>query len=248
MNTCQTGCGTHTDTLYLCPQCTDVLRSNLNAVGWLVDELHITYSRQHRFTHLIGTLARSPDEPVPYHQQAATAAAHLDTALEQATHLVAPDEHDQQDTTTHRAAHLARHINTLRTHPSIGDIALGIDHAIHHATHTIDRPPETIYIGPCDQCGHDLNAYTHRGTVTCPACGVTYDIHERRTRLLEALEDQLATTTELCRAFTVLGHPLTAEQLRKWASRGKLTRRAPHPADPKHRPRYRVGDVAALAH
>ena len=241
MSECGAGCGTTTD-LYLCRDCGANLVADLNASAWLLGELEVTYARQHRFGALVGSLARSADTPVPYHQKASEVGSALRSELVGWFRVFRGS-----GCTAERdiAGWLALRVSDIRAHPSAGEMATRIGKAVSDARAVIDRPPDTWYAGPCE-CGQDLNARSRRGTVECSACGKSYDIDERRSELLAAMEDQLAPTSVLCRALTMLGRELSAEQVRKWASRGKLTQRPPHPGDPKRRPRYRIGDVVDL--
>lgn len=245
MSECKAQCGTDTD-MYLCAGCASTLRSDLGAVEWLLSELNVTYSRQHRFGALVGSLARSAESPVPYHQRASDTALALRSELVTWFRLMRGDKRAVGD--EEGMAHwLGHHITMIRSHPSAGELAIGINQVVGTAHSVIDRPADTWYAGPCE-CGEDLNARSKQGSVSCSSCGQVYDIEARRSELLRAIEDQLVTTSELCRALTMLGRELSNEQVRKWASRGKLTQRPPHPNDPKRRPRYRIGDVVDLLH
>lgn len=119
----------------------------------------------------------------------------------------------------------------------------------------VDRPPERRYAGQCSaslaeggSCEQDLYARPEQAVLRCPHCGTTHDVARRRDILAAAVADQLATATECSRiAPHLLGRELSASTIRSWAADGRLTPRPPHPHDERRAPRYRLGDVVALA-
>lgn len=105
----------------------------------------------------------------------------------------------------------------------------------------IDRAPERAYAGPCDGCGEDLYGKLGAAEVRCRTCGQTYPMASRRTWLLAAAEDHLATATQAARALTSLRQErLTPSMIRGMVFRGQLSQ---HGTDRDGRPLYRIGDI-----
>ncbi|MDA3624273.1 hypothetical protein OU415_02425 [Saccharopolyspora sp. WRP15-2] len=232
----------------LCESCTMQLEADLRMAHSLAGDLNVALTRQHRFGSSIGVVVRGGERPLPVNLRASDAAAELQRELSTWCHDLAGLRAlrvDAPETVSGLASWLLRHLSEVQAHPAAGLVADGIGRVVAAAVRVVDRPVDRWYAGRCG-CGEDLYARARTGQVQCSACRAVYDIGTRREQLLAAIEDQLATTTELCRALTLLGRPLKAEQVRKWAERGKLVQKAPHPADPKHLPRYRVGDVVQL--
>jgi hypothetical protein len=148
------------------------------------------------------------------------------------------------------ALYLARNMDRLRQHEAAADICREVTAAVRHATRVIDRPPQRVYAGPCD-CGRDLLTKPGRTLVSCPACGATYDIQARVEWMRSELHDYLVTATEAADEWLpAIGIRVASGTIRVWASRHRLERwpGIPRfPGDLDAPPRYRVGDIAALA-
>lgn len=107
----------------------------------------------------------------------------------------------------------------------------------------IDTRPPQVYAGPCDVCRKDMYATEGASEVECRLCQLTYPMDDRREYLLELVADQLATASTLAAALAPLGENITADAIRAWATRGRLTAKG---KDHRGRPLYRVEDVRAL--
>lgn len=163
-------------------------------------------------------------------------------------------EHHGDTRTVAVARWLVEHVDIIRQHPDAGTIVDEIGFATDRARIAIDRPPVLVYLGPCtcspDARGRPVEIYArpHSTHVTCRGCNESYDVSERRAWLLQQAEDQLLTATECERALeplvrALVGIRFTAAMIRGYARRDRLTPRPPHPHDPRHAPRYRVGEV-----
>ena len=127
---------------------------------------------------------------------------------------------------------------------------------VPQAETAIDRPPDQWYAGQCKAavrrtadnpdgvCTNDIYANAASAVIQCSECKTTHDIQARRALLLAAVDDVLATATEIARAVHLHQTPLTAAMIWKWAHRGRLVKRAKTAAGD---PLYRMGDVLALA-
>lgn len=242
-------CGQPVSDGFVCTSCLNQLLADLKAVPDLVVELEVTLTRQDRFAGSVGVQARSAEKPLPFHGRASKAASALARELGVWCHDLAGCLGvvvDVEYTPAALAGWLVEHVDAVRTHPAAGELVAGVGRVVAAAVRVVDRPVERWYAGPC-ACGEDLYARSSKGSVQCPACGAVYDIEQRREELLTALEDQLATASEVCRVLGLLGWRVTPSRIRGWVHRNRLVARPPHPGDSRQHPRYRIGDVHALA-
>lgn len=125
----------------------------------------------------------------------------------------------------------------------------------------LDRPPARWYAGPCTAglqameatwlCGAELYANPDKDTITCPECGLSYTVEQRRTWLLAAAEDRLETATTIAQAVTVFGEYDRGEtrlvkRIDRWVRDGRLARRGHTRWGDRTLAVYRVGDVVEL--
>lgn len=177
--------------------------------------------------------------------------------------LAAPD-----DTLAGMSRYLLASVSALRHRPEVTECADDIDAAVRGVEKVIDRKPEQVFYGPCgsveyidgepdpncEPCPADLYGQAEATDLTCEACATPHKVEDIRRHLMDAAQDRLATAAELSRFLTHFGQvdtskPLTAERIRKWASR--RTEDSPpvllaHAQDKDGRPLYRVGDVVKL--
>jgi DNA-directed RNA polymerase subunit RPC12/RpoP len=145
-------------------------------------------------------------------------------------------------------AQLAGWLHTYRLvdDPDAGDMCAEIGYAVVRARRAADHPPDMLYAGPCEDCGADLYAHQRAPQIECKDCGAEYPVEARRKWLLEQVDDQLLTATELSRALPgLIRRPLTSAMIRGLAHRGRLTAHPPLPKKP-HDPVYRLGDLLDL--
>lgn len=144
----------------------------------------------------------------------------------------------------------------LRRHPAADELLTDLASAVRRLERSMDRAPELLYAGPCTaeidddgtvrECSHDLYAVPGSETVDCLACRATYQVADRREWLQKAAADLLLTATEVSRALTGLGSPVTPDRIRQWKVRGRLTPRGTVQSGERTDPTYRVGDVQDL--
>jgi hypothetical protein len=232
----------------ICWTCTTHLRKDLTAALELADELAITITKQDRISDG-GRRARGTI-PLPYRPDAAEVAWVYQRTLASWVRILDSTQARYATSTAALAEWLTARLDVIRRDPLAGELVDEIAYATCRAFIAIDRPPTLAYLGPCscspDARGRPVEIYARPNAVeaTCRGCNETYTVADRREWLLKRAEDQLLTAAECSRALpNLLQRPLTAAMVRGYARRGRLTPRPAHPLDPRHDPRYRVGDV-----
>lgn len=146
-------------------------------------------------------------------------------------------------TLTGLAAWLRPRVGWLRHHHDGQRAQQEILSAVRAARAAVDRPAERLYAGPCDECGEDMYGRPGARIVECPPCELVYEVEARRQWLLRSAEDVLATATEIARAITRLGQPVTPEAIRGLVHRKQLFAHGVRPVGKREVPVYRLGDV-----
>lgn len=231
----------------ICWTCTGHLRKDLAAALELTDELAVTISKQDKISDG-GRRARG-SIPLPYRPDAAEVAWVYQRTLASWVRILDGPAPFAASTPA-LADWLTARLDLIRRDPLAGELVDEIAWATNRAFIAIDRPPTLTYLGPCscspDARGRPVEIYARPNAVetTCRGCNEVYRVADRREWLLKLAEDQLLTATECSRALpNLMQRPLTAAMVRGYARRGQLTQKPPHPLDPRHDPRYRVGDV-----
>lgn len=144
---------------------------------------------------------------------------------------------------------LIRHVKVLLLHEAAGEAAEEILDAVRQARRAVDRPPDRLYAGPCDQCGADMYARLGAAVVACPVCvgedgrRPRYQVRERRAGLLAEAAELLLPAPDVARALTSLVRPIAPALLHTWVARGKLV---PRSVDARGRSLFKVSDVMDL--
>lgn len=258
---CTASCGASTDSeLHLCRAHTDLLSDILSGVPDLVADLEVTVTRQNR-TVSERHGARSSTTPLPWNEHAAHAGAELAATLNRISIAVAGSDADERDRLTAVAAYdtanlarwLRRNLALIRRAPDAGTVLAEIDDAVRLARRAVDRPPESVFAGPCrvvladghTECRGDVYGAPGGRYATCGQCRARFDAAERRDWMLSAIEDQAAHSGLLASLVTGLGRPVGSSTIRKWAAAGRLTVIS---VDGNGRKLYRIGAVLELLH
>lgn len=243
-------CGNPPVNGYLCKRCAKTLMKDLSALPWLLRDLRVTIAKQDRISE--PSVRGGGESPLPMRIDPIEARRDLHATLAAWAQHIAGKLNGLPPgvvwTEIRLAAFLLGHMRIILTDFAAGQLADEVGNAVMRIQRAIDQPPEMVYAGPCDDCGWDLYAHPSKGDVECrnPECAAKYDIAARREWLLDKVEYQLCTATELSKALAgLLQRPLTASMIRNYASRGRLTQHPPHPSKPRE-PTYRVGDVRRL--
>lgn len=233
------------DGAQLCGGCLDQLAMRLREVPGLVDELETTVTRQDRLGARGGG-ARGSETPLPFNGAASDARTTLRDILGLWCRDVAdrsgaalPTAKVAPQVTSAAAEWLLDHLRAVAHHPAAGDLYDEVTDAIWQAVRAIDRPPDTVFAGPCG-CGALLYALLGRSTVTCRECAAVHNVADcwdwmRRAPSWLAYE---GTSADVSMVLAWAGVQVSGGTIRKWAHRGKLARWGR---------RYRVGDVVAVA-
>ena len=145
-------------------------------------------------------------------------------------------------------AYLLGHADWIRTQHWAPEILDELTDVADQLRRMVDRPADRWFAGPCDHCERDLYAKAGALSIHCDDCDVTYDVMAKREKMLADAHDMNATASEIARAISWLGNePLSAERIRKWVERKRLTRKGWLTVRGRELPTYRIGDVAALA-
>lgn len=106
----------------------------------------------------------------------------------------------------------------------------------------VDSPPGDRIAGVCN-CGATMYARETAATVTCQACGESWDVERAREHLHQALRDWLVTASEAAFLMAYLGLTGDRDRSRKtivmWAHRRRIEARGERGGDPA----YRFGDI-----
>lgn len=258
---CTASCGAGADSgLYLCRAHTDVLAAILAGVPDLVTELDVTVTRQNRTTSERHG-ARSSTRPLPWNEHAAAVAADLATVVNRATLTVAGSEQDERDRLTEVAAYdtanlarwLRRNLALVRRSPDAGIVLAEVDDAVRLARRAVDKPPESVFAGPCHVtvadghtvCRGDVYGVPGGRYAVCGQCRARFDAAERREWMLAQIENEAAHSGLLASLVTGLGRPVGSSTIRRWAAAGRLTVIS---VDRNGRKLYRIGAVLELLH
>lgn len=237
-----THCGAKTQ-LYLCNRCTTTLRSLLDDLPWLLNELATTIRRQDQLTNG-SPIGHSDGDPGPINLTALdtehstratlTAALHTLTALPglpglRVDHITTPDI----------ARTLAHNVQRIAHHPKAGDIygdinALVADDEIGRAAplwKAINRQ-ERIFVGPCPtvkghdregkpvECGTSLYADRDEKIAVCHNCDAKIDVAKNRLRA--AVDRDLLPEAKLLEVLADLDEKVSRVQLYEWIRTKKI--------------------------
>lgn len=257
------GCGALVSQ-WLCTSCVTELREGIARIALpgkynranLLDELDTVISRQARMSSK-GRRGKGAEQPMIVDLRAAHEHEQLVHIVRRAFVLVGLVSYARTAHGTYRwpagaraqALIAAQNVERIVMHPECVGLLTDMRTRIAEATRVIDRPPDQWYIGQCTAqldngvCTRDLYAREGASSVRCPGCRTEHDVSQRRAVLLEAVENVLATATEIARAVHLLPTPVTRATIYSYAHRGRLVQKG---TSTRGEPLYRVGDVLDL--
>lgn len=249
---------------WLCTRCVHELADKLSAVAIaaresasLLDELNTVLSRTARMSTGKGAKrTKGTEQPLVVDMRAAHAYEQLEALVRRAFLMcgAVSAQHVRGHTrwpsgSRAQAVVAVAHITGVVQHPECVELLHELRASVDEVTRIIDRPPDQWYAGQCSAatergaCTTDLYAREGQAIVRCPACKTEHDVAQRRAVLLRAVEDVLATATEIARAVHLLPAPITRSVIYSYAHRRRIVARG---TNSRGEPLYRVGDVLDL--
>lgn len=241
------------DGFSLCIHCGVLLAAALREVPDVVFVLDAGLSRA-SLTASYGERVSSSGSlhaPLPINETLHDAKQGLHQALMRAALLLAePSDPITDRTPAGLAAYLVRHLELVRRQdwsPSLEpELRKHLRHGHEHRT----KPDDRVFAGQCPEDQTNLYAAKGDTETVCPACGAGYEVLKWRAHASTARNYYISTPADLSRKLSApqYGHTVTADQIRKWARRGKLERANPELNEqgeliPAH---YRLGDILTL--
>ncbi len=182
-------CGTPVDDANLCAGCTELLARRIGSLGAWARELDITIARQARLGD------RGPGgavQPVPFDEHASADRDLLNADIRGLVRLLHPVNNPAgapaSSSIDDMATWLLAHLEDIRHHPAAARVEQTVYSAIRRVWRRVDRPPVTVYAGPCDtpigdpdttSCGC---ACHHGGPFTkCDVDGGCWQLHDQPT-------------------------------------------------------------------
>lgn len=229
--------------LYLCNRCTTTLRSLLEDLPWLLNELATTIRRQDQLTNG-NTIGHTDGDPGPINLTALDTERDTRATLINALNTLTaapglPGLRLDHITTPDIARTLAHNVQRIAHHPKAADIygdinALVADDEIGRAAplwKAINRQ-ERIFAGPCPTVmGHnqrgeaihcDTGLYADRDEklTHCPRCENTIDVAKNRLRA--AVDRDLLPEAKLLEVLADLDEKVSRVQLYEWIRTKKI--------------------------
>jgi hypothetical protein len=230
----------------LCRQCGAAFVTLLRGVPGLVADLDLTLARRGRTAaEPVAVRRAGGDQPLPYRFDAAAAGETLRQTLNVWTHAVAETRSVRLGALTpvQAAGWLLRHRLDVRRLDDAAALVDEVTYAVTVCREVIDREPERVYAGPCDECRRDLYGWLGVRHIRCRFCEREYDLNSRREWLLESAMSQRVTAGTASRALPgLLGEPVSKATIEGLIRRGRL----PSTVDADGRRRFRVGALVDL--
>lgn len=255
------GCGRpRPKSLFLCANCERRLSITLAWLPWLYDQLEVTMTRQ----DVIGGDGgrKAADTPLPFKTEASEARSVVADTVRPWAHRFSRAANDAEWVTlpaitgtvrftippTDSTGWLRRHIGFIARHPAAGEALDELEAAKLLAERCIDRPPERLVAGECDDTGDCLAVLFARpgdSVVKCRECGAVYDVAERRQWMVESAgEFYVSASVALEWARIFLDKRIPEGTFWSWKSKQKVVAWG---VDDAGKDLFRFGDVWGLA-
>lgn len=239
MTACVTGCDRVSDAR-LCRPCAADLRAALDGMSDLVEELHVTLTRQANVAQSDGVPRRSSPRALPYHTAAGDMLHELRAELGGWVRVL--DSRARcADTIPAMARWLSGRIEQIRGHEAADAMHGDILAMVRRAWHVVDLPAPPTYAGPCD-CGGEYWLRAGAAAATCRGCGETREPRELAD-LMRAVEGQAMHASAAVRILRVLGYDIGSSTVRQWAYRQQVQASG---VDAHGRSTYRIRDLLDL--
>lgn len=235
------------DNMYLSRHQQQEFTSLMVKVGWIVEELDVTITRQSQFGAAYET-GKSSEDPVYFHEAAADVAYDLHGALSSWVNEICTQRqltYPGVDRSARLARWLWQHVIDLALTTDASTALDEIRDAVKRAERVIDRPQGRMYVGPCGEqqdagrCGADLYAVVDKPVVRCRECGATHPVDERRRALREEVRNLLGTASEIAKLLPwILDSPITRKRITYYANRKQIL-----PRKSNGETVYQIGEV-----
>ena len=239
---------------FVCKICIQALSRDLGDIPALIEDLHITLTRQDVLG--AGSGRRAAETSLPWKDAASEALWVLTNVVMSWTReLQDPDSAPFPDAPIAGARWLLSNVQHAASRDFAGQLVDEIASAVARAYEVIDRPPDLLLAGQCgnDGCEEYLYARPDAKTTTCRACEMVHEVEERRQWLVAyASEMQLPAATCLSWVRLLMGKTIPRGTWDRWVHYGRnpqAGRRGLAVAALDHagQPLYRFGDVRDLA-
>lgn len=251
----QCRCGAETaDGVWLCTTCAEVFEYRLAEVDAVLTELAHAVPRL-TLTATYGDRTpgvRAQHAPAPVNVDAVSAmdALHrwlMGTALRLAEVTRTPLT---GRTPERLASYLISGLPRLRSLSWVVDLHPALDALLKDCERVTFEAVPRVFAGTCAECETDLYAAKGDHEARCRTCGATYEVLKWRAHAQTAKDYYIGSPADLSRKLSApeYGIEVTADQIRKWGTRGKLQRTNPEADDNGLylAPVYRLGDVLDL--
>ena len=243
-------CGSRVPDWLLCRSCTDRLERDLTALPELMRELRTTYTRQSQAG--TGNGGKGAETALVFDENAATVQDEVINTI--GTWIREMDLGDTQNLAPNMRAWcrwLLDRINRIRGHAAGGELVDEIADCVKRVKRAIDRPADRLYCGKCDVCQADMWARQGEDDIICQTCKnalpsvvSSYSVDVRRSAMLAAAADSLATRSEILTAVPgMYGVPINGDTFQTWVKRGRLADKGTRDGQKI----YRLGDALDLA-
>ena len=250
-------CGAETpDSIYLCHACCARLEQLLCELDGIVEDLVAAIPRA-SLTASYGervSASGSLHAPLPINDTALDAHMALDKYLREiCTRLTRfTGVHTTRRDSSGLASYLLTHMGTLRTQDWAGDVEPELGRLLRECENVTRVHEQKVFAGTCAEDGSDLYAVKGSDSARCKTCGLSYEVARWTAYAQTAKDYYIGTATDLSRKLSApqYGYTITADQIRKWATKrgdkpAKLVRANPE-VDETGKvipPAFRLGDV-----
>lgn len=255
-------CGEAGEASYLCPACTRVLANDLRELPSLVSELEVTLSRQRGTDYAGQTGGHGGETPLPIHAGAYADGWVLRNTLSTWARVLLEQggRYSGSDDEASIAAWLNRNIEHIARSEWAPECADEIHYIVGTMRRTVDKPPDLVYLGPCngqalvgtdgtisespldsDVCGGDVHAKPGERFGQCDECRATYDVSERNEWILALHRGRLVTANEATMLLKI-----GRSRVDTWVYRKRLVQRGTDQRNGRKIKLYLFDDLAQL--
>jgi hypothetical protein len=257
-------CGRPAPLQWTCEHCLDDLRTLLDSLAELEEQLTVALTRAHAASYSGGTHSTG-ETPLPYNDQAAKKLKLLLAAMTRWAERCTPGALPRVATLTALSRTIASELNQLPYQPWTRSMLTEL-RSIARDAHDVAlwQPNEREFIGRCEgtpptdedpashPCPGEVYAKTPgSSTGICDTCGRGYSADRLYSSMQRRLDDQLCTATEIARLTNILGADIPTERIRDriytWHKRGLIQQKGTQQGPGKtKRPTFRYGEVRPL--